>query len=188
MTLGRAEFHLGDIVVHVDHGIAALEGLEEIKASEENTSDAVRLRFAEEAKLLVPADKIGSIWQYGSDADAVTLDHLEGEAWPKRRAKIVQDVAADAARLVQIAAVLSGQVPYGLFLMIVVTYALGAAAIARQGALVQQLNAIESFFVKLSRLLNHFIQSSRRKPWRWHARETRELINQRFQPGDFARD
>ena len=47
-------------------------------------------------------------------------------------------------RLVQMAAVLSGQVPYGLFLLIVVTYALGAAAIARQGALVQQLNAIES--------------------------------------------
>ncbi len=47
-------------------------------------------------------------------------------------------------RLVQIAAVLSGQVPYGLFLMIVVAYALGAATIARQGALVQQINAIES--------------------------------------------
>lgn len=47
-------------------------------------------------------------------------------------------------RLVQIAAVLSGQVPYGLFLMIVVAYALGAAAIAKQGALVQQINAIES--------------------------------------------
>ena len=37
-------------------------------------------------------------------------------------------------RLVQIAAVLSGQVPYGLFLMIVVAYALGAATIAKQGA------------------------------------------------------
>lgn len=47
-------------------------------------------------------------------------------------------------RLVQIAAVLSGQVPYGLFLMIVVAYALGASAIAKQGALVQQANAIES--------------------------------------------
>ncbi|MCB0175376.1 MAG: HAD-IC family P-type ATPase [Anaerolineae bacterium] len=47
-------------------------------------------------------------------------------------------------RLVQIAAVLSGQVPYGLFLMIVVAYALGAATIAKQGALVQQVNAIES--------------------------------------------
>ncbi len=47
-------------------------------------------------------------------------------------------------RLVQIAAVLSGQVPYGLFFMIVVAYALGAATIAKAGALVQQTNAIES--------------------------------------------
>lgn len=42
-------------------------------------------------------------------------------------------------RLVQVAAVLSGQVPYGLFLMIVVAYALGASVIAKQGALVQQM-------------------------------------------------
>ena len=47
-------------------------------------------------------------------------------------------------RLVQVAAVLSGQVPYGLFLITVVSYALGASAIARQGALVQQVNAVES--------------------------------------------
>ena len=47
-------------------------------------------------------------------------------------------------RLVQAAAVLSGQVPYGLFLITVVSYALGASAIARQGALVQQVNAVES--------------------------------------------
>ena len=47
-------------------------------------------------------------------------------------------------RLVQIAAVLTGQVPYGLFLMVSVAYALGASAIARQGALVQQVNAVES--------------------------------------------
>ena len=47
-------------------------------------------------------------------------------------------------RLVQIAAVLSGQVPYGLFLMTAVAYALSASAIAKRGALVQQLNAVES--------------------------------------------
>ncbi|MCE7988786.1 MAG: HAD family hydrolase [Caldilinea sp. CFX5] len=47
-------------------------------------------------------------------------------------------------RLVQIAAVLTGQVPYGLFLMIVVAYALGAAKVSREGALVQQTNAVES--------------------------------------------
>ena len=47
-------------------------------------------------------------------------------------------------RLVQLAAVLSGQVPYGLFFVIIVAYAMGAAAISRQGALIQQINAVES--------------------------------------------
>ena len=51
---------------------------------------------------------------------------------------------APTVRLVQVAALLTGQVPYGLFLMIVVAYALGASAIAKKGALVQQVNAIES--------------------------------------------
>jgi transcription-repair coupling factor (superfamily II helicase) len=72
-TLGRAEFHVGGIVVHIDHGMAALEGLEQIGASEENASEAVRLRFADEAKRLVPADDIGKIWHYDSD---VAMDRL----------------------------------------------------------------------------------------------------------------
>ncbi|MEM7115310.1 MAG: HAD-IC family P-type ATPase [Chloroflexota bacterium] len=48
------------------------------------------------------------------------------------------------SRLVEMAAVLTGLVPYGLFTMIVVAYALGASRMASQGALVQQTNAIES--------------------------------------------
>jgi cation-transporting ATPase E len=47
-------------------------------------------------------------------------------------------------RVIQISAVLSGLVPYGLFLLIAVAYTVGAATIARRGALVQQVNAVES--------------------------------------------
>ncbi|OLL72208.1 Cation-transporting ATPase, E1-E2 family [Pseudonocardia sp. Ae168_Ps1] len=47
-------------------------------------------------------------------------------------------------RVVQITAVLSGLVPYGLFFLIAVAYTRGAARIARKGALVQQVNAVES--------------------------------------------
>jgi|HigsolmetaAR202D_1030399.scaffolds.fasta_scaffold00015_62 ATPase, P-type (transporting), HAD superfamily, subfamily IC len=47
-------------------------------------------------------------------------------------------------RVVQLSAVLSGQIPYGLFFMVATAYAIGATAIAKQGALVQQVNAIES--------------------------------------------
>jgi cation-transporting P-type ATPase E len=47
-------------------------------------------------------------------------------------------------RIVQISAVLSGQIPYGLFFLVALTYALGAARIAQEGGLVQQVNAVES--------------------------------------------
>ncbi len=47
-------------------------------------------------------------------------------------------------RVVQTTAVLSGLVPYGLFFLIAVAYTAGAATIARRGALVQQVNAVES--------------------------------------------
>jgi cation-transporting ATPase E len=47
-------------------------------------------------------------------------------------------------RTVQITAVLSGLVPYGLFFLIALAYTAGAAVIAGRGALVQQVNAVES--------------------------------------------
>ena len=47
-------------------------------------------------------------------------------------------------RIVQITAVLSGLVPYGLFFLIAVAYTAGAVAISKRGALVQQVNAVES--------------------------------------------
>ena len=47
-------------------------------------------------------------------------------------------------RVVQTTAVLSGLVPYGLFFLIALAYTAGAARIAGRGALVQQVNAVES--------------------------------------------
>ena len=47
-------------------------------------------------------------------------------------------------RVVQITAVLSGLVPYGLFLLIVLAYTAGAVRAHRHGALVQLVNAVES--------------------------------------------
>lgn len=46
-------------------------------------------------------------------------------------------------RIVQVSAVLSGQIPNGLFFLIALAYAVGAAGLSTQGALVQQSNAVE---------------------------------------------
>jgi cation-transporting P-type ATPase E len=47
-------------------------------------------------------------------------------------------------RVVQTTAVLSGLVPYGLFFLIALAYTAGAVTIGQRGALVQQVNAVES--------------------------------------------
>ncbi len=47
-------------------------------------------------------------------------------------------------RQVQMAAVIAGVIPNGLFLMMIVSYAMGSLRISQQGALVQQANAVES--------------------------------------------
>lgn len=52
--------------------------------------------------------------------------------------------AVPLMRQVQIAAVVAGLVPNGLFFMVVLAYAMGALRIVQRGALVQQTNAVES--------------------------------------------
>lgn len=49
-----------------------------------------------------------------------------------------------SVRLVQIAAVLTALVPYGLFFMTIVAYALSAALISGKGVVLQQVSAVES--------------------------------------------
>lgn len=49
-----------------------------------------------------------------------------------------------AVRYAQAAAIITGLVPTGMFAMVIIAYSLGALRIARQGALVQQTNAVES--------------------------------------------
>jgi len=52
--------------------------------------------------------------------------------------------AVPVMRTVQMAAVVAGLVPNGLFFMVIVAYALGALRIVQQGILVQQSNSVES--------------------------------------------
>lgn len=93
----------GDVVVHEDHGVAILDGLEEI-AIEDGIHEVVRLAFHGAAKLLVPTEDLDRIWRYGSEPDAVTLDRLHTDSWNKRRVKINAFVEEAAERLVDLAA------------------------------------------------------------------------------------
>ncbi|MDB5544801.1 MAG: box helicase domain protein [Hyphomicrobiales bacterium] len=97
------DLRIGDVVVHRDHGLALLEGLEAVETPGEGQRDYLRLRYGDDARQMVPAQDIGLIWRYGADADAVTLDRLDRDSWAKRRDKVAADIARTAQSLVAMA-------------------------------------------------------------------------------------
>ena len=95
------EVRVGDVVVHEDHGIAVVAGLETLP---DDGGDAVALRFAGDTRRLVPVSEAARLWRYGADEDAFTLDKLDGSSWDKRRLEIAVAVAETARGLVALAA------------------------------------------------------------------------------------
>ena len=96
------EIRVGDVVVHEDHGIGVVAGLEAMPAGE--GGDAIRLTYADEAVRLVPVAEADRLWRYGADAEAVTLDKLDGSSWQKRRGVIDAAIAESARALTALAA------------------------------------------------------------------------------------
>ncbi|MGN7127624.1 helicase-related protein [Methylorubrum thiocyanatum] len=97
LPIGEVELRVGDVAIDRDHGLCVFEGLEAIRAGEEDEEDALRLRFADEAILMVPVSQADRIWRYGSEAEAVTLDRLDGGTWARRRLE-AEATLAKAAR------------------------------------------------------------------------------------------
>ena len=97
-----AAYHNGDAVIHEDHGLGILRGIETISAGEVE-SDAFRIEYAGQTQRLVPVEEGGRLWRYGADADAVTLDRLDGSSWQKRRAEIEATIAETARQLIDLA-------------------------------------------------------------------------------------
>ncbi|WP_422051222.1 TRCF domain-containing protein [Sphingomonas leidyi] len=98
------EIRLGDVVVHEDHGVAQVAGLEPVPAGGGGPGEMIALEFAGGARRLVAVDAADRIWRYGADADAVTFDRLDGASWEKRRGVIDAAIGESAAALTELSA------------------------------------------------------------------------------------
>ncbi len=92
----------GDIVVHEDHGVAILRGLQTV-AVEGGERDMLALEYNGGDILLAPVEEFDRLWRYSSEADSVSLDRLHTDGWNKRRVKVSGYVEDAAARLVAMA-------------------------------------------------------------------------------------
>ncbi|WP_299361583.1 helicase-related protein [uncultured Paracoccus sp.] len=95
----------GDVVVHEDHGIGVVAGIEPLPDMGDGNEpdDAIRLTYAADGVRLVPVSQAYQIWRYGAEPDAVTLDRLDGSGWRKRRLEIEAAVAETARELTRLA-------------------------------------------------------------------------------------
>jgi transcription-repair coupling factor (superfamily II helicase) len=98
-----ATLAVGDLVVHLDHGIGRYEGLISIPVGQ-SPHDCVWLTYAGGDKLFVPVENLDVLSRYGGDGETVTLDRLGGEAWQRRKARMKERIREIAGELLATAA------------------------------------------------------------------------------------
>jgi transcription-repair coupling factor (superfamily II helicase) len=102
----------GDHVVHVAHGIARFEGLRRLE-SDGRTEEFLRLRFADNAVLHVPASRINLVQKYiGARGKRPSLSKLGGATWTKQKQRVkeaVKDLAAEMLRIQAVRRAMPGE-------------------------------------------------------------------------------
>ena len=98
-----SSLEIGDLVVHVEHGIGRYEGLETIHHN--NTDhDCLLLIYAGGDRLYLPVENIDVLSRYGQEGTDAMLDKLGGVAWQARKARIKGKIKEMADQLIKIAA------------------------------------------------------------------------------------
>ncbi len=98
-----SEIALGDVVVHIEHGIGRYDGLETLSVANA-PHDCLRLIYAGDTKLYVPVENVEVLSRYGSGDMPASLDRLGGAAWQARKSKMKSRLRDIANELIKIAA------------------------------------------------------------------------------------
>lgn len=94
---------VGDLVVHVDHGVGRFEGLETLKAGG-LLHDCLKITYAGGDRLFVPVENIDLLTRFGNSDGNTELDKLGGAGWQARKARVKKDLMVMAEGLLAIAA------------------------------------------------------------------------------------
>jgi transcription-repair coupling factor (superfamily II helicase) len=82
----------GTVVVHLQRGLALLDGLQTVTTGGGSSREMVRLVFAGNDAALVPPADLALIWPYASELGDLTLDKADGSTWWARRTEAEQEI------------------------------------------------------------------------------------------------
>ena len=94
------DLKVGDLVVHVDHGIGVFVGLKRIEVGAD-PQEFMELRYAGEDKLFVPVERLDLVQRY-TGAARPALDRLGGTTWEKAKTRVkkaMRDMAEELLKL-----------------------------------------------------------------------------------------
>ena len=94
------DLKVGDLVVHVDHGIGMFVGLKRIDVGQD-VQEFMELRYHGEDKLFVPVERLDLVQKYTGGAHPA-LDKLGGTTWEKAKTRVkkaMRDMAEELLKL-----------------------------------------------------------------------------------------
>src|SRR5687767_6843496 len=96
------DLKVGDLIVHVDHGIGQFVGLKQISvAGGDVVQEFLELRYHGDAKLFVPVERLDLIQKY-TGGSKPPLDRLGGTTWERAKTKVkkaMRDMAEELLKL-----------------------------------------------------------------------------------------
>ena len=97
------DLKVGDLVVHIDHGIGEFVGLKQlgVAGAAAAVQEFLELRYADEAKLFVPVERLDLVQKY-TGGTRPALDRLGGTSWEKAKTRVkkaMRDMAEELLKL-----------------------------------------------------------------------------------------
>ncbi len=102
MVAGFRDLNEGDLVVHVEHGIARYGGLTKMQIRGVD-GDFLVLQYEGADRLYLPVAKLRQVQKFtGAAPDAIRLDRLGGSSFALRKARVKEQLLKMAAELLEI--------------------------------------------------------------------------------------
>jgi transcription-repair coupling factor (superfamily II helicase) len=95
------DLKVGDLVVHVDHGIGEFVGLKQLSTRPGDVQEFLELRYHGDDKLFVPVERLDLIQKY-TGGTRPALDRLGGTTWEKAKTRVkkaMRDMAEELLKL-----------------------------------------------------------------------------------------
>jgi transcription-repair coupling factor (superfamily II helicase) len=89
----------GTVVIHLQRGLAMLDGLQTVAMGAGSSREMVRLAFAGDDAVLAPPADLAMIWPYAAELGKLTLDKADGSTWWSRRSEAEREIQTAGRQL-----------------------------------------------------------------------------------------